>query len=184
MSSSSQSCFSLVFQACNIIFVLGPEEPFYFDFLFTINPMHQLCQRAQLHQGKCRKQFCHQRHWCCYILLFRLEYKTSVICHNVNTQNVKIARADGNCTPKKLNDDIACLLYSCKRTKIRIAGAQRPYIRAQSQRLTGHICDWIFGCAPKNSSVIAPLRRKTQSTVLLTYFQLYLRTRTRKMVYV
>ena len=25
-------------------------------------------------------------------LLFRLEYKTSVICHNVNTQNVKIAR--------------------------------------------------------------------------------------------
>ena len=26
------------------------------------------------------------------ILLFRLEYKTSVICHNVNTQNVKIAR--------------------------------------------------------------------------------------------
>ena len=39
------------------------------------------------------------------ILCFRLEYKTSVICHNVNTQNVKIARADGNCTPKKLNDD-------------------------------------------------------------------------------
>ena len=28
------------------------------------------------------------------ILLFRLEYKTSVICHNVNTQNVKIARRD------------------------------------------------------------------------------------------
>ena len=27
-------------------------------------------------------------------LLFRLEYKTSVICHNVNTQNVKIARRD------------------------------------------------------------------------------------------
>ena len=25
---------------------------------------------------------------------FRLEYKTSVICHNVNTQNVKIARRD------------------------------------------------------------------------------------------
>ena len=28
------------------------------------------------------------------ILLFRLEYKTSVICHNVNTQKVKIARRD------------------------------------------------------------------------------------------
>ena len=28
------------------------------------------------------------------MLLFRLEYKTSVICHNVNTQNVKIARRD------------------------------------------------------------------------------------------
>ena len=28
------------------------------------------------------------------ILLFRLEYKTSVICHHVNTQNVKIARRD------------------------------------------------------------------------------------------
>ena len=28
------------------------------------------------------------------ILLFHLEYKTSVICHNVNTQNVKIARRD------------------------------------------------------------------------------------------
>ena len=28
------------------------------------------------------------------ILLFRLEYKTSVVCHNVNTQKVKIARGD------------------------------------------------------------------------------------------
>ena len=28
------------------------------------------------------------------ILLFRLEYKTSVVCHNVNTQKVKIARRD------------------------------------------------------------------------------------------
>ena len=28
------------------------------------------------------------------ILLFCLEYKTSVICHNVNTQNVEIARRD------------------------------------------------------------------------------------------
>ena len=28
------------------------------------------------------------------ILLFRLEYKMSVICHNVNTQNVKIARGE------------------------------------------------------------------------------------------
>ena len=28
------------------------------------------------------------------ILLFRLEYKTSVICHNINTQKVKIARRD------------------------------------------------------------------------------------------
>ena len=49
---------------------------------------------------------------------------------------------------------------------------------------TGRICDWIFGCAPKNSCVIAPVRCKTQSTVRLTYFQLYLRTRTRKTVYV
>ena len=57
-------------------------------------------------------------------------------------------------------------------------------LRAQSWRLTGRICDWIFGCAPKNSCVIAPVRRKTQSTVRLTYFRLYLRTRTRKTVYV
>ena len=28
------------------------------------------------------------------ILIFHLEYKTRVICHNVNTQNVKIARRD------------------------------------------------------------------------------------------
>ena len=28
------------------------------------------------------------------ILLFRVEYKTSVVCHNVNTQKVKIARRD------------------------------------------------------------------------------------------
>ena len=28
------------------------------------------------------------------ILLFRLEYKTSVVCHNVKTQKVKIARRD------------------------------------------------------------------------------------------
>ena len=28
------------------------------------------------------------------ILIFHLEYKTRVICHNVNTQNVKIARKD------------------------------------------------------------------------------------------
>ena len=28
------------------------------------------------------------------ILLFRLEYKTSAICHNVDTQKVKIARRD------------------------------------------------------------------------------------------
>ena len=28
------------------------------------------------------------------LLLFRLEYKTSAICHNVNTQKVKIARRD------------------------------------------------------------------------------------------
>ena len=56
--------------------------------------------------------------------------------------------------------------------------------RAQSQQLTGRVCDWIFGCAPKNSSVSAPVRRKTQSTVRLTYFRLYLRTQTRKTVYV
>ena len=56
--------------------------------------------------------------------------------------------------------------------------------RAQSQQLTGHICDWIFGCASKNSCVITPVCCKTQSTVRLTFFRLYLRTRTRKMVYV
>ena len=28
------------------------------------------------------------------MLLFRLKYKTSAICHNVNTQKVKIARRD------------------------------------------------------------------------------------------
>ena len=31
---------------------------------------------------------------CAVILLFRLEYKTSVLCHNVNTQNVKTARRE------------------------------------------------------------------------------------------
>ena len=49
------------------------------------------------------------------ILFFPLEYKTSVICHNVNTQNVKIARRDRphilanlsfrHITLQKLNDD-------------------------------------------------------------------------------
>ena len=47
---------------------------------------------------------------------------------------------------------------------------RKRHARAQSQRLTGRICDWIFGCAPKNSCVIAPVRCKTQSTVRLTYF--------------
>ena len=28
------------------------------------------------------------------MLLFRLEYKTSVICHNVSAQNLKLARRD------------------------------------------------------------------------------------------
>ena len=37
-----------------------------------------------------------------------------------------------------------------------------------------------FGCAPKNSCVIAPVCHKTQSTVRLTYFRLYLRTWTRR----
>ena len=31
---------------------------------------------------------------CAVMLFFRLEYKTSVICHNVNIQNVKIERRD------------------------------------------------------------------------------------------
>ena len=38
-------------------------------------------------------EFCCQRPRC-VILLFRLEYKTSVACHNVYTQKVKIARRD------------------------------------------------------------------------------------------
>ena len=46
--------------------------------------------------------------------------------------------------------------------------------RAQSQQLTGRICDWIFGGAPKNSCVIAPVHCKTQSTVQLTDFRVYL----------
>ena len=33
----------------------------------------------------------------CQLLFFRLEYKTSVICHNVNTQNVK------NCKERQEN---------------------------------------------------------------------------------
>ena len=39
-------------------------------------------------------KFCCQRLLCWYVIFFRLEYKTSVICHNVNTQNVKIVRRD------------------------------------------------------------------------------------------
>ena len=58
------------------------------------------------------------------------------------------------------------------------------YLRAQSERLTGRICYWIFGCAAKNSCVIAPVHHKNQSTVQLTCFRLYLRTQTRKTVYV
>ena len=38
-----------------------------------------------------RDTFCCQRRWCCYA---SLQYKTSVIRHNVNTQKVKIARGD------------------------------------------------------------------------------------------
>ena len=39
-------------------------------------------------------KFCCQRFLWWYVIFFRLEYKTSVICHNVNTQNVKIVRRD------------------------------------------------------------------------------------------
>ena len=38
-------------------------------------------------------KFCCQRRWCCYAT-FLFGIQTSVICHNVNTQNVKIARRD------------------------------------------------------------------------------------------
>ena len=38
-------------------------------------------------------KFCCQRRPCCYTT-FRLENQTSVLCHNVNTQNAKIARRD------------------------------------------------------------------------------------------
>ena len=41
-----------------------------------------------------------------------------------------------------------------------------------------------FWLCAKNSCVIAPVRRKTQSTVRLTHFRLYLRTRTTKTVFV
>ena len=40
------------------------------------------------------------------------------------------------------------------------------HTRAQSYRLTG---DLFFGCTPKNSCVIAPVHRKTQSTSDYTY---------------
>ena len=40
-----------------------------------------------------RDTFCCQRR-CSVMLLFRLQYKTSVIRHNVNTQKIKIARGD------------------------------------------------------------------------------------------
>ena len=39
-------------------------------------------------------QFCCQRRWCCNAIFFRFEHKTSYICHNVDTQNVKVARRD------------------------------------------------------------------------------------------
>ena len=38
-------------------------------------------------------KFCCQRRPCCYTT-FRLENQKSVLCHNVNTQNAKIARRD------------------------------------------------------------------------------------------
>ena len=40
-------------------------------------------------------KFCCQRRWCCYATFPFIEYKTSVICHNLNTQNVKIAGRAG-----------------------------------------------------------------------------------------
>ena len=40
-----------------------------------------------------RDTFCCQRR-CSAMLLFRLQYKTSVIRHNVNTQKLKTARGD------------------------------------------------------------------------------------------
>ena len=40
-------------------------------------------------------KFCSQRRWCCYAAFPFIEYKTSVICHNLNTQNVKIAGRAG-----------------------------------------------------------------------------------------
>ena len=39
-------------------------------------------------------KFCCQRRRCCYTTFSFGIYKTSVICHNVNTQKVKIARRD------------------------------------------------------------------------------------------
>ena len=38
-------------------------------------------------------EFCFQRPRCCYTT-FSFEYKTSVVCHNVYTQKVKLARRD------------------------------------------------------------------------------------------
>ena len=52
------------------------------------------------------------------ILLFRLEYKTSVVCHNIYTQKVKITRRDrlhilasNRCKPfeNPLHIDVAAL---------------------------------------------------------------------------
>ena len=92
--------------------------------------------------------------------------------------------------PREVNSWLSLVTYCPNKQRWGkfFAGSQvskaKNQCMAQSQRLTGRICDWIFGCVPKNSCAIAPVRRKTQSTVRLTYFRLYLRTRTRKTVYV
>ena len=71
----------------------------------------------------------------------------------------------------------------CVYLKVAIDIVKNRYHNCQGSKLVTN-WSWIFGCAPKYSCVIAPVRRKTQSAVQLTDFRLYLRTRTRKTVFV
>ena len=76
------------------------------------------------------------------------------------------------------------MFHFCRRKQFQIADFHLHYstydVVVVRARLTGRICDWIFGFVPKNSCVIALVHHKTQSTVRPTCLRPYLRTRTRK----
>ena len=70
------------------------------------------------------------------ILLFRLEYKMSVICHNVNTQKVRIARRDrlhnlaSNQCKTFVNLDIHSFFVPDQSTaRYNICSAQEKFVR-------------------------------------------------------